>query len=898
MLTTIRRFIHRLLSAVRFNRAEAELRREIDSHLEMLAERFRAQGMSPGDAHLAARRAFGGVEQAKEHQRDTRSFRWLDDSRTDFKLGIRMLVKHPGLSIVGGLGLAVAIAMSAGSFAFFYSYLYSTLPVEDGHRIVALENWDVVKNNEERRSLHDYFLWRDEMKSMENLGAFRTISRNLIVPGGSAEPIQLAEITASAFRIARVPALVGRTIVEQDERGGSHAAIVLGYNVWQSRFGGDRGVIGRAVRIGNRVHIVIGVMPEGFAFPVDHDYWVPMRVERSQYARREGPEIFIFGRLGDGASVEAAQAELTMIGLREAAASPGTHTGLRPQVMPYAYPILDVQDMSLWQVGAMQLMMSMLLLIVAVNVAILVYARTATRQGELAVRTALGASRRRIVGQLFIESLVLCAGAALAGLVFARFGLRLGHQIMESEGGWLPYWIDLGVPPLTVAYVAALGTLAAVIAGVLPALHATGPRMQATLRELGGNTGLRLGRTWTILIVSQVALTVAGLPIAVATGWQAVGWATTKPVFTIEEYLATVVRTDPDPPAGVDAVAYQRESKARFESLLSELVARLESEAAVADVTFATALPGGESRATIEVDGVDMPATGAPEVRSSRVAPDYFNAFDAGTLIGTPLPSVDAAGSGAVIVNRAFVRQVLGDGDPLGRRFRYVTRRDGGASGIELQRWYEIAGVANDLLANAVDPVMVQPTVFHPMALPDVTSPVTLIVLVGGGTPSTFIGRLREIAAALDPTIRLSASPMVEMYRQQDFAVRLVLLVVILIVTSVLLLSAAGIYALMSFTVSQRRKEIGIRAALGADSQRLLQGIFSRAALQLAMGVAVGIALAVVLNSASDGEMLGNLGPVLLPAMSLVMIAVGLLATLGPARRGLRIDPVQALRQD
>ena len=217
----MRRFLRRLAAPFRSSHAEHELAREIRSHLQLLEDRFLAEGMTPEDARFAAQRAFGGVEQAKEHHRDTRSFRWLDDSRIDFKLGARMLRKYPGLSIVGGIGLAAAIGIGSTAFAFLYSYLYSTLPIDEGDRVVAVENWNVERNNEEQRSLHDFVSWRNELRTIDDLSAFRTIGRNLIVPGGTVEPVQIAEITASAFTLTRVPPMLGRFILEEDEQPGA-----------------------------------------------------------------------------------------------------------------------------------------------------------------------------------------------------------------------------------------------------------------------------------------------------------------------------------------------------------------------------------------------------------------------------------------------------------------------------------------------------------------------------------------------------------------------------------------------------------------------------------------------------------------------------------------------------
>ena len=387
----MRRLLLRFTAFFLSGRAEAELSREIAAHLQLLEDQLVSQGMPADEARYAARRAFGGqIEQTKERHRDARSFRWMDSSWLDLRLAVRMLVKYPGLTAVAAIGMAVAIAISTAFFAFFYAYLYSTLPLDEGDRIVALENWDVEANNEERQALHDYVLWRAEMSSIQEVGAFRNVGRNLIVPGGMTEPVRLAEITASGFRIARVPPLLGRYLLDEDERPGADAVVVIGHDVWQSRFASDPAVIGRAVRLGNTAHTIVGVMPAGFEFPISHSYWVPLRVNPESYRRGEGPAIFIFGRLAPGATMASAQAELTTIGQRSAAAYPETHAKLSPRVLPYAYPILDIQDVSLMQVALMQAIVSVLLVVVAVNVAVLIYARTATRQGELAVRTALG----------------------------------------------------------------------------------------------------------------------------------------------------------------------------------------------------------------------------------------------------------------------------------------------------------------------------------------------------------------------------------------------------------------------------------------------------------------------------------------------------------------------------
>ena len=258
------------------DRAETDLAREIGSHLQLLEDEFVAKGMTRDDARFAARRAFGGVEQAKEHQRDARGFRWLDDSRIDFKLGARMLVKYPGLSLIGGAGLAVGIAIGAAFFAFFYSYIYATIPAPDGHRIVGLENWDVKTNNEVRQAAHDFVTWRDELKTVQELGAFRTDRPQ---PGRGRRIAGTGPHRGNHGRGSERSAHSAATRTRVDAGGRSARrppVLVIGSDVWASRFNSDPSIVGRDVRLGNTVHTIVGVMPEGFEFPVNHSYWTPL----------------------------------------------------------------------------------------------------------------------------------------------------------------------------------------------------------------------------------------------------------------------------------------------------------------------------------------------------------------------------------------------------------------------------------------------------------------------------------------------------------------------------------------------------------------------------------------------------------------------------------------------
>src|SRR5262245_19408647 len=343
----MRRVILRTLSFFRHGRAESDLEREIRSHLHLLEDGFIARGMSPEEARYAARRAFGGVEQVKERQRDERSFSWMRGLSLDFRLGYRMLIKYPGLTFVGGASIALGIAVGAVAFEFLTQAIAPTIPLPDGGRIVALRLWDAETNREEPRALHDFLAWRGQLTAVEDSGAYRTIERNLALGDTPGEPIAIAEITASAFRVARVRPLIGRRLIDADERPGAARALVIGYSVWQRRFGGDRGIVGRAVRLGREPAEIVGVMPEGFGFPVAHAAWTPLRIAASGYAPRTGPEVRMFGRLAPGASIAQAQSELDTVVGRTVTASPSTHRHLRPDVTSYGMANADIDELGI-----------------------------------------------------------------------------------------------------------------------------------------------------------------------------------------------------------------------------------------------------------------------------------------------------------------------------------------------------------------------------------------------------------------------------------------------------------------------------------------------------------------------------------------------------------------------
>jgi predicted permease len=805
---------------------------------------------------------------------------WLD-----VKLGLRMLIRYPGLTCIGGLALAIAIGIGAGVLHFFQIYLRPVVPLDGGDRIVSIVTWDATSNRRETRVLHDFVAWRERLTAVEHVAAFRTIERNLIGSDGQIQPVLIAEMTAAGFRVARVPPLLGRSLDDADERAGADPVVVIGHDVWRARFGFDRTAVGSSLRLGSTTYTIVGVMPEGFAFPVYHSFWIPFQATPSAHERRQGPRIFVFGRLAPGRTAGDAQAELTVIGQQTAAAFPRTHEHLLPRVMHYTDPIMGTDDVGPGWLRGVHLLVLLLFVVPCMNVAILVYARTATRFGEIALRSALGASRGRIVAQLFAETLVLAALSAGAGLLLAHLALRELHQIMAAEIGVLfPFWLDFALSPSTILNVVALALVAALIAGVVPGLKATGRRMQSSIGQLAGNTRVTLGKTWTALIVVQVGLAVAALPMAIAEGWQAVRYDMSPPGFVAHGLLTARILID-----------QEIQDSDRIRDRVSELKRRLEAEPGVLGVTYASGLLGTDNpKIAIEIDRAGTDPHAKPEARSAAVAADFFDVLSVRVLSGRPFTPDDVEpGRGAAIVDQRFVQYVLGGDEPVGRRVRAAATGDGPPG-----PWYEIVGVVNNLEANPVSPRDTEGTVYYAAPPGGAVYPVTLLTRLAPASES-FVPRLRQLAAEVDPSLRLhQVLPATEIDSQERIGMRLLAQVLALMTLSVLLLSAAGIYALMSFTVAQRRREIGIRAALGADPRRIVRSIFARALLQLTLGAGAGLLAAGLLERLTAGGVMDGKGAIVLPAVSLLMILVGLLACIVPARRSLNIQPTEALREN
>ena len=810
---------------------------------------------------------------------------WLD-----LKLGLRMLVRYPVLTLIGSGSLALAIAISAALFAFISLMLWPRLPLPDGDQIVIVRHFDRAANQPESRVVADFQRWRGGTGTLADVAAGRGMARNITMGDGIVEPISVAEVTASMFTLARVAPILGRTLTDADASAAAPPVVVIGERIWRERFGADPGLLGQQVLVSDVPMAVVGVMPAAFRFPSIYEVWQPLKIDETAVTPRAGMGIRIWARLKPRVTPAQANAELAVLSAQAATDWPATHAHLKADVQPPAE-----SDVSNPEERAMlafaNLVIALLVLLVSGNVALLMFARATTRESEILVRTALGASRGRLVGQFVAEALVLSTIAAIAGLTLGQQAMTWAVNtfvLAANDGELLPFWITPTLPPVSIAYGIGLALLATMVTGILPALKLT-KGISSRLRETtAGGGGLKFGGVWTVLIVAQVAVTVT---------FPAIAFFAKREAWKVEDQQIGV------PPERYLSARLGRESgmsQARFETAVRRVREDLAAVPGVARVCLADKLPlMWNGHYVIEMDeGGEGPTDRdfgyGHRISMAGVEPDFFSTFEAAPLAGRLLTPGDYVNTPqVVVVNQSFVKKVLGGRSAIGRRFRYRVASGGGQLVPPEQQWMEIVGVVRDM-GMSEEPAPMTAGVYMPLSLRGVASVMTAARVTGDMTAATHA--LRAIAAKADPTLRVSEVQPLSLVTADGLrTINYVVRALSLVSLAALVLALSGIYAVMSFTVSRRTREIGIRVALGSQPSRVVLTILRRPLIQVATGIVFGGLLTYVIASLIDvtlGFSLGLLG------YALFMLGVCLLACVVPARRALKVDAIAALRAE
>lgn len=818
----------------------------------------------------------------------------------DLRFAVRLLWRDRWFAVAAIVALSLGIGVNTTVFTFVNAVLLRDLPFPDAHQIMYVGTRVPPRWNVGTVSYPDYADWKAQTTTFADLGAYTQGTMNVSEAGKLPERYAGAWVTANTFRILRQSLLLGRDFRADDDRAGAEPVVILGYGMWQARYGGDRSVLGRVIRINEVPAIIIGVMPEGMKFPVSAELWQPL-VRTAEREPRRARIINVFGRLRDGVGRDEAQADLSAIALRLAEQYPDTNKDpetkrpLDAALMTFneRYNGAEIRLVFLALMGAV----TFVLLIACANVANLLLARSVHRAREIAVRVSLGASRWRIVRQLLVESVLLGVLSGAVGLLLSLVGVRLFDQAVADFGK--PYWIRFTMDLRVYGFLAAVCVATGIIFGLAPALHVSKTNVTEVLKEgggRGGGGGARARRLTGALVIAEIVFTLvlltgAGLMIRSFLKLYRLDLGVeTERVLTMRLLL---------PEAKYPTPAH----RVAFEERLAE---RMSGAPDVMAMSVASTLPtAGAMLRPIEIDTHPLsPGERPAEVSVLSVGDRYFEALDVRPLGGrTFLASDGRPGAEAVVVNGRFASQWFGATNPVGHRVRFL-------EGAEPNR---TPGPSMTIVG--VTPAIRQRAFFEPD--PDAVVYVPYrqaaergmsIVVRSRGEPGPLAARVRETLQTIDPDLPVFGVMTLEAFlAQQRWPFRIFGSLFAIFALIALALAAVGIYAVTAYSVVQRTQEIGVRMALGAPAAHVSWTILRQGVLRLAVGIVIGLGGAYLVGSALDGTFSGGdrllaqtsgTDPLTWGAVLVVLAGVTIAACLIPARRASRLDPVAALRME
>ncbi|MES1244950.1 MAG: ABC transporter permease [Acidobacteriota bacterium] len=808
----------------------------------------------------------------------------------DLRFGFRMLAKTPGHTLAAVLALALGIGLSTAMFSIVYGAILRGLPFERSDRLMHVENNNPSK---QQRSLEvylpDFLVYRERQKSFEGLAAFYEGTINL---SGDERPERYegAFISANFLGLLREKPLLGRGFQPGEDTPGAEPVVLLGWGAWQTRYNGDPKVIGKAVRINGEPGTIIGVMPRGFAFPLNQEIWVPLRTDPLKTPRGKDPTLEVFGRLRDGVSLEQARTEMQGITKAVAAEFPQTNEGRGAVVKPYTEEYVGEEPARLLytMLGACLFV----LLLACTNVASLMMARASKRTREIAIRSALGAARLRLIGQLLTESLALSLLGAVLGVLLAWAGVRgFNAAIVDTDP---PFWIHIAIDPAALAFTLGAALLAAAVSGLVPAFQASRTDVNEVLKDEGrGSSSLRLGTFTRIVVILEMAISCvllvgAGLMIQNVLKMGNRVEVETANLFTSR--VALFAATYPEEPKRV-----------RF---FDDLLVRLREDPAAQAAAVSTYLPGsGTWESPFAMEGAVYPKPeDHPQAHIAWVSPGFFETLGAKVDQGRDFNRLDTKESlQVVIVNRSFARKHWPGQDPLGRRIRVVGDGASDTTVDETQPWRTVVGVVPDLGMVSLDDDEPESQGFYIPVSQDAPAFASMVVRTRDRNPLTFTDRARAHVSALDRDLPVYfVRSLEEVVARAGFFSKLFATLFSIFGVAALVLASVGIYGVIAFSVQQRTQEIGIRMALGAQQGSVLGMIVRQGLVQLAFGLGLGLLLAW-----PTAKLLGNIlvgvtphDPPTFVSVFLVLAAVALLACWVPAQRASRTDPLVAIRYD
>ena len=803
----------------------------------------------------------------------------------DISYGIRMLKKNPGVTILAIVALALGIGVNTAIFSVADAFLLRPVPYPNLDRVVTLYETVPQRNiDDNAASPADFDDWKKQTKSFDRLAAFQWYSVNL-TGEGNPQRVQAFLVSQNFFDTLSEQPVLGRAFLPEEEQPGKDHEVILTNGLWERRYGSDRNVVGKSIQIDRESYTVVGVMGKDFKYPFSVELWMPLAMDAKEKAIRKSHYLFTLGQLKPGASVSQARAELVAINSRLSTEYPQTNKGWGVRVLPFRQAVSGdlTRQYTLLLMGAV----GFVLLIACANIANLQLARAANRQKEIALRSAMGATRWRVIRQLLTESILMALAGGAAGLMVAQWAIDLILSNMPPDvAQYVAGWQEIRLDSRAFLFTLAIAIVAGILSGLAPALQSSKTDINEALKEggHGSSAGRKRHFVRNVLVVAEISMSVI---LLVGAGLLVKGFRALINVNqNFEPNSLLTFRTS------LPAAKYT--SPQKISAFYDETLRQLQSLPGVKSASLVTSVPYSNSYSsdTFSIEGRMFPVGEIPTATSETVSSNYLQTMHIPLLRGREFQESDNADSPHVaIISQVLAQRYWPTENPLGKRIKF-------GSEDSKNSWAEIVGVSGEVKYNWIssgqEPTIYLPYLQHPVGY-------SQFALRMSGDPNSFTSAVRSRIANVDPEQPISeVKPLNQVIHESVVGIAYVAVMMAVLGVIALLLSAVGVFGVMAYSVTERTREFGIRVAFGAQQKDVLRIVFHRGMILTGIGMAIGLPISLAMSQLMASLLYGVSAsdPIIFSGVTILLAGIALLACYIPARRAMQVDPMIALRYE